>query len=69
MTEVDKFSKKLNSNTKWQLNHPKILIESTNTFGRQQTDLPRINTQIQNYIFWSCELEAKVVRCFFSRLG
>ena len=43
--ETDKFSRKFNNNTKWQLN-PKIFIEVTNKFGYLKIDLfaKRINT-------------------------
>ena len=68
--EVDKFSRKLNNNTEWQLN-PKIFIEVTNNFGYPEIDLfaSRINTQIQNYVSWSCEPEAKAVDAFLTYWG
>ena len=63
--EADKFSRKLNNNTAWQLN-PKIFIEVTNEFGYPEVDLfaTRINTQPQSYDSLSCEPEAKAVDAF-----
>ena len=44
----DKFSRKFNNNTEWQLN-PKIFIEITNKFGYSEIDLfaTRINAQFK----------------------
>ena len=68
--EADKFSRKANNNTEWQLN-PKIFIEVTNKFGYPEIDLfaTRINTQLQNYVSWSCEPEAKAVDSFLTDWG
>ena len=68
--EEDKLSRKLNNNTELQLN-PKIFIEVTNKFGYPEIDLfaTRINTKIQNYVFWSCEPEAKAVDAFLTDWG
>ena len=66
-TEGDKFSRKSNNNTEWQLN-PKIFIEDTNNFGYSEIDIfaTRINTQLQNYVSWSCEPTAKGVDAFLT---
>ena len=58
--EADKFSRKFNNSTEWQLN-PKIFIEVTSKSGYTEIDIfaTRINTQLQNYVSWSCEPEAK----------
>ena len=66
-TEGDKFSRKSNNNTEWQLN-PKIFIEDTNNFGYSEIDIfaTRINTQLQNYVYWSCEPTAKGVDAFLT---
>ena len=55
----------MNNNTEWQLN-AKIFIEVTNKFGYLEIDLfaTRINAQLQNYVLWSCELEAKAIDAF-----
>ena len=68
--EADKFSRKLNNNTEWQLN-PKILAEVINTFGYPEIDIfaTRINTQLQNYGSCSCEPEAKAVDAFLTDWG
>ena len=68
--ETDRFSRKFNNNTKWQLN-PKIFIEVTNKFGYLKIDLfaKRINTQLQNYVSWPCEPEAKAVDAFLTDWG
>ena len=68
--EADKFSKKSDNNTEWQLN-PKIFIQFTNKIGCPEIDLfaTRINTQLQNYVSWSCEPEAKAVDAFLTDLG
>ena len=60
----------MSNNTEWQLN-PKIFIEVTNKFGYPEIDLfaTRINTKIQNYVFWSCEPEAKAVDAFLTDWG
>ena len=65
--KADKFSRKFNNNAECQLN-PKILTEITNKFGYPKIDLfaTRINTQLQNYVSWSCEPEAKVVDAFLT---
>ena len=53
-----------------QLN-PKIFIEVTNNFGYPEIDLfaTRINTQLQNYVSWSCELKAKAAEDFLTDWG
>ena len=68
--EADKFSRKLNNNTEWQLN-PKIFIKVTNKFVYPEIDLfaTRINTQLQNYVSWSCEPEAKAIDAFLTDWG
>ena len=66
----DKFSRKFNNNTEWQLN-PKIFIEITNKFGYSEIDLfaTRITAQLQNYVSWSCEPEVKAVDAFLTDWG
>ena len=66
-TEADKFSRKINNNTEWQLN-PKIFIEVTNKFGSPEIDLfaTRINRQLQNYVSWPCEPEVTAVDAFLT---
>ena len=68
--EADKFSKKSDNNTEWQLN-PKIFIQFTNKIGCPEIDLfaTRINTQLQNYVSLSCESEAKAVDAFSTDWG
>ena len=69
--EENEFSRKSNSNTEWQLN-PEIFIEVTNKFGYPEISMSfatRINTQLQNYVSWSCEPEAKAVDAFLTDLG
>ena len=65
--EANIFSGKFNINTEWQLN-PRIFIEITNKLGYPEIDLfsTRINTQLQSYVSWSCEPEAKRVDAFLT---
>ena len=51
--------------TEWQLN-PKIIVEVTNKFDYPEIDLfaTRKIIQLQNYVSWSCEPEAKAVDVF-----
>ena len=48
--------------------YPKIFIEITNKFAYPEIDLfaTRINTQLQNYVSWSCEPKAKAVDSFLT---
>ena len=48
--------------------YPKIFIEITNKFAYPEIDLfaTRINTQLQNYVSWSCEPKAKAVDAFLT---
>ena len=43
----------------------------TNKFGNPEIDLfaTRVNTQLQNYVFWFCELEDKAVDAFLTDWG
>ena len=68
--EADKLFFKSNNNTECQLN-PKIFIEVANKFGNPEIDLfaTRINTQLQNYVSWFCESEAKAVDAFLTDWG
>ena len=68
--KADKFCRKFNNNTEWQLN-PKIIIEVTDKFGYPEIYLfaTRINNQHQNYVSWSCEPEAKAVDAFLTDWG
>ena len=54
-------------NTERQLN-PKIFIEISNKFDCPEINLfaTRINTQLQNYVSWSCELEANAVHALLA---
>ena len=65
--KTDKFSRKFNYNTEQQLT-PKKFIEITNNFAYPEVDLfaTRINTQLQNYISWSCEPKAKALDAFLT---
>ena len=63
--EADKFSTNFKNNNEGQLN-PKIFIQISNKFGYPQIDLPRINTQLQIYVSWSCEPETKELDAFLA---
>ena len=65
--EADRFSRKFNNNTEWKLN-PKTFIENTYQFSYPEIDLfaTSINTKLQNYVFWSCQPEAKAVDAFLT---
>ena len=59
--------RKFNNTAECHLN-PKIFIEIINGFRYSETDLfaTTINTQLQNYVSWSCEPDTKAADTFLT---